>query len=81
MFGEQTLQELRSALVLAEQERQGGPLEIPNGNVMLSNLIVISAIIGLAAHISPMAGVGDVGNLLNHTGFALPTVDQETIQV
>lgn len=36
---------------------------------------------GVAPHISPMAGVGDVGNLLNNIGFSLPTVDQEALNV
>src|SRR5687767_9310473 len=30
---------------------------------------------GLSPHVSPFAGVADMGNLLTRAGFALPTVD------
>jgi NADH dehydrogenase [ubiquinone] 1 alpha subcomplex assembly factor 5 len=59
MFGENTLLELRNALVLAEQEREGG----------------------VSPHISPFAGIGDIGNLLGRAGFTMPTVDQESITI
>jgi NADH dehydrogenase [ubiquinone] 1 alpha subcomplex assembly factor 5 len=59
MFGAESLFELRTSLVLAEQERRGG----------------------VGQHISPYAGVGDVGNLLTRTDFALPAVDTERIVV
>lgn len=32
---------------------------------------------GVAQHLSPFAGVGDIGNLLTRAGFAIPTVDIE----
>eukprot|EP01116_Phalansterium_solitarium_P012627 TRINITY_DN29093_c0_g1_i1.p1 TRINITY_DN29093_c0_g1~~TRINITY_DN29093_c0_g1_i1.p1 ORF type:complete len:341 (+),score=105.36 TRINITY_DN29093_c0_g1_i1:302-1324(+) len=57
--GEHTLHELRTALLLADQERLGG----------------------VASHVSPFAGVADIGNLLSRARFALPTVDTETITV
>jgi NADH dehydrogenase [ubiquinone] 1 alpha subcomplex assembly factor 5 len=59
MFGENTLVELRNALVLAEQEREGG----------------------VSPHISPFAGIADIGNLLGRAGFTMPTVDQESITI
>lgn len=59
MFGADSLFELRTALLLAEQERRGG----------------------VGQHISPYAGVGDIGNLLTRTDFALPAVDTERIVV
>jgi len=36
---------------------------------------------GVSPHISPLAGVGDIGNLMTRTKFALPTVDTENINV
>ena len=36
---------------------------------------------GVSPHVSPFAGIGDVGNLLSRAGFALPTADQETLTV
>jgi NADH dehydrogenase [ubiquinone] 1 alpha subcomplex assembly factor 5 len=59
MFGGDSLFELRSALLLAEQERRGG----------------------VGQHVSPFAGVGDIGNLLTRAHFALPAVDTERIVV
>jgi hypothetical protein len=59
MFGGDSLFELRSALLLAEQERRGG----------------------VGQHVSPFAGVGDIGNLLTRAQFALPAVDTERIVV
>jgi NADH dehydrogenase [ubiquinone] 1 alpha subcomplex assembly factor 5 len=59
MFGENTLKELRSALILAEQEREGS----------------------ISPHISPFAGVSDIGNLLSRAHFNLTTIDTESITV
>jgi len=59
IFGEETLNELRTAFLVAEQEREGG----------ISN------------HVSPFAAVSDAGNLLSRAQFALPTVDQEIVEV
>jgi len=59
MLGGRTLHELRSALMLAEQEREGG----------------------IGVHVSPFAGVADVGNLLSQAGFTLSTVDTESLLV
>jgi len=59
MLGGNTLKELRIALQLAEQEREGG----------------------ISPHISPAAHVADCGALLQAAGFALPTVDVDTITV
>ena len=36
---------------------------------------------GVSPHISPMAGVADVGNLLAGAGFGMPTVDAEPLRV
>jgi NADH dehydrogenase [ubiquinone] 1 alpha subcomplex assembly factor 5 len=36
---------------------------------------------GVSPHLSPMAGVGDVGNLLSGAGFGLPTVDADTFTI
>jgi NADH dehydrogenase [ubiquinone] 1 alpha subcomplex assembly factor 5 len=36
---------------------------------------------GAGIHVSPFAGVSDIGNLLTQAGFALTTVDTESIQV
>jgi len=36
---------------------------------------------GVSNHISPFVGVSDVGELLTRAKFALPTVDQEKIEV
>jgi NADH dehydrogenase [ubiquinone] 1 alpha subcomplex assembly factor 5 len=36
---------------------------------------------GVASHVSPLAGLGDIGNLLQYAGLTLPTVDQERIHV
>jgi NADH dehydrogenase [ubiquinone] 1 alpha subcomplex assembly factor 5 len=36
---------------------------------------------GVSPHVSPFAGVGDMGNLLSRAGFTLPAVDQETITI
>jgi len=49
MFAEGSLQELRNAFVLAEEEREGG----------------------ISPHISPFAGISDVGNLMSRAGFNL----------
>lgn len=57
MLGGNTLQELRSAFAVADQERSGG----------------------VAPHVSPLARLGDAGSLLSGAGFALPTVDHDTI--
>jgi NADH dehydrogenase [ubiquinone] 1 alpha subcomplex assembly factor 5 len=59
LFGAESLFELRTSLLLAEQERRGG----------------------VGQHISPYAGVGDIGNLLTRAEFALPAVDTERIVV
>lgn len=59
MLGGSTLKELRVALQLAEQEREGG----------------------ISPHISPAAHVADCGSLLQAAGFALPTVDVDTVTV
>lgn len=59
MLGGHTLKELRVALQLAEQEREGG----------------------ISSHISPAAHVADCGGLLQAAGFALPTVDVDTVTV
>ena len=36
---------------------------------------------GVAQHVSPFAGVGDIGNLLTRAKFAIPTVDIERVVV
>lgn len=36
---------------------------------------------GVSPHVSPFAGIGDMGNLLSRAGFTLPSVDQETITI
>lgn len=36
---------------------------------------------GVSPHVSPMAGVSDVGNLLAAAGFGIPTVDSDQIRV
>ena len=36
---------------------------------------------GVGIHVSPMARVADIGNLLTRYKFALPTVDQETLTI
>lgn len=36
---------------------------------------------GVSAHVSPFAGIGDVGNLLTRAQFALPTIDSEQLTV
>lgn len=36
---------------------------------------------GVSPHVSPFAGIGDMGNLLSRAGFSLPAVDQETITI
>ena len=36
---------------------------------------------GVGLHVSPMAGVADVGGLLQYAGFSLPTVDTEQLTV
>jgi NADH dehydrogenase [ubiquinone] 1 alpha subcomplex assembly factor 5 len=36
---------------------------------------------GVGVHVSPMVGVADAGNLMQHAGFALPTVDSERVTV
>ena len=59
LVGGESLQELRSSLVLAEMERLGG----------------------VASHMSPLTRVRDCGDLLQRAGFALLTVDQETLNV
>jgi len=59
MLGGNTLKELRIALQLAEQEREGG----------------------ISPHVSPAAHVADCGALLQAAGFALPTVDVDTLIV
>ena len=59
MFGGDTLKELRSSLLLAEQEREGG----------------------VSSHISPMTHVGDVGQLMQSAGFAIPTIDTDVLKL
>jgi NADH dehydrogenase [ubiquinone] 1 alpha subcomplex assembly factor 5 len=59
MVGGATLSELRSSLVLAELERDGG----------------------VSPHVGPFIDVSDVGTLLTNAGFALPTVDVDTIHL
>ena len=58
MVGGATLPELRSSLVLAEMERDGG----------------------VSPHVGPFVDFADVGSLISAAGFALPTVDIDTIQ-
>eukprot|EP01080_Neovahlkampfia_damariscottae_P009883 gene9883-2205_t len=36
---------------------------------------------GVSAHVSPMIGVRDVGNLLSQSGFNLPTIDSDVMTV
>lgn len=36
---------------------------------------------GVSPHVSPMAGVADVGNVLAAAGFGMPTIDAETLRV
>jgi len=36
---------------------------------------------GFSPHVSPFAGVSDIGNLLTKAGFSLPTVDTEVLSV
>jgi len=55
--GSSTLMELRSSLVLAEMERDGG----------------------VSSHVGPFVDFSDVGSLLTNAGFALTTVDVDTI--
>lgn len=55
--GTETLGELRSSMVLAEVEREGG----------------------MSLHTSPFIQANDVGSLLQSAGFALPTIDMDTI--
>lgn len=59
ILGGDTLHELRSAFVLAEQEREGG----------------------VSPHVSPFAGIRDVGNVLTRAGFKIPTIDSDTLTV
>lgn len=59
MLGGDTLQELRSAFVAGQSEREGG----------------------VSPHVSPLAGVADVGNLLAGAGFGIPTVDADSVRV
>lgn len=59
MVGGSTLSELRSSLVLAELERDGG----------------------VSPHVGPFIDVSDVGSLLTNAGFALPTIDIDTIHL
>ena len=55
--GSSTLTELRSLLVLAEMEWDGG----------------------VSSHVGPFVDFSDVGSLLTNAGFALTTVDVDTI--
>jgi len=57
MVGGASLTELRSSLVLAEIERDGG----------------------VSPRIGPFVDISDVGQLVSGAGFALPTVDVDTI--
>lgn len=59
MLGGETLQEMRSAFVLADLERHGG----------------------VAQRMSPLCSLADAGALMQSAGFALPTVDTETITI
>jgi NADH dehydrogenase [ubiquinone] 1 alpha subcomplex assembly factor 5 len=59
MIGGTTLPELRVALVLAEQEREGG----------------------VSPHVGPFAELSDLGGLLQRHGFALPTLDTDSIRL
>ena len=59
MLGGETLNELRTALLVAEQERDGG----------------------VSPHVSPLAQVSDVGNLMTRCGFTMPTVDSDKVEV
>ena len=59
MLGGDTLKELRSSLLLAEQEREGG----------------------VSQHVSPFAHVGDIGQLMQSAGFAIPTIDTDIITI
>jgi|EP00945_MAST-04E_sp_MAST-4E-sp1_P006388 NADH dehydrogenase [ubiquinone] 1 alpha subcomplex assembly factor 5 len=59
ILGGETLKELRSSLLLAEQEREGG----------------------VSTHVSPMAHVGDIGQLMQTAGFAIPTIDTDIITI
>ena len=59
MLGGETLKELRSSLLLAEQEREGG----------------------VSSHVSPMAHVGDIGQLMQSAGFAIPTIDTDVLKI
>jgi NADH dehydrogenase [ubiquinone] 1 alpha subcomplex assembly factor 5 len=59
MIGGTTLPELRVAMVLAEQEREGG----------------------VSPHVGPFVDLSDLGGLLQRAGFALPTLDTDTVRV
>lgn len=59
LVGGATLPELRSSLVLAELERDGG----------------------VSPHVGPFVDFTDVGTLLTEAGFALPTVDIDTLHL
>lgn len=62
--------ELRNAFILAETEREGG----------VSPHVYVKSYRGLIIS-SPLAGISDVGNLLNGAGFKLTTIDQEVYRV
>ena len=36
---------------------------------------------GVSSHISPMTHVGDVGQLLQSAGFAIPTIDTDILKL
>ena len=58
IIGGSSLPELRSALLLAESERDGG----------------------VSPRVGPFVDVSDIGRLLSGAGFALPTVDVDTLR-
>jgi NADH dehydrogenase [ubiquinone] 1 alpha subcomplex assembly factor 5 len=78
MLGGTSLRELRIALQLAETEREVGKERRVGGDKRGLTLIRQG---GVSPHISPAAHVADCGSLLQAAGFALPTVDVDTITV
>lgn len=50
-------------------------------SIKLITLADMERLGGLSSHISPFAHLSDVGDLLQRTGFALPTVDSQMITV
>lgn len=75
MLGGDTLQELRCGCLPALVCVWGGPHASADTAARRAALMVAEQerLGGIAPHVSPMADVGDVGQLLQGAGFALPT--------